>query len=60
MGPGLRARASSMRGKEEAHDYRYMPDPDLLPLLEMDEAWVERVRAGLPRAARGQTAAPFW
>ncbi|MFH2125287.1 MAG: Asp-tRNA(Asn)/Glu-tRNA(Gln) amidotransferase subunit GatB [Pseudomonadota bacterium] len=36
-----------MRGKEEAHDYRYMPDPDLLPLL-VDEAWIERVRAGLP------------
>lgn len=36
-----------MRGKEEAHDYRYMPDPDLLPLL-VDEAWVERVRGGLP------------
>lgn len=36
-----------MRGKEEAHDYRYMPDPDLLPLV-VDDAWVERVRAGLP------------
>lgn len=37
----------AMRGKEEAHDYRYFPDPDLLP-LEIDEAWVERVRAELP------------
>ncbi len=36
-----------MRGKEEAHDYRYLPDPDLLPLV-VDEAWIERVRAGLP------------
>lgn len=36
-----------MRGKEEAHDYRYMPDPDLLPLI-VDEAWIERVRATLP------------
>jgi len=36
-----------MRGKEEAHDYRYFPDPDLLPLL-IDEEWVERVRRSLP------------
>ncbi|WP_119168851.1 Asp-tRNA(Asn)/Glu-tRNA(Gln) amidotransferase subunit GatB [Algihabitans albus] len=37
----------AMRSKEEAHDYRYFPDPDLLP-LELDPAWVEEVRAGLP------------
>ncbi len=37
----------SMRGKEEAHDYRYFPDPDLVPLV-VDSAWVERVRSGLP------------
>ncbi|MDX1610643.1 MAG: Asp-tRNA(Asn)/Glu-tRNA(Gln) amidotransferase subunit GatB [Halofilum sp. (in: g-proteobacteria)] len=37
----------SMRTKEEAHDYRYFPDPDLLP-LEVDEAFIERVRASLP------------
>ncbi|MDA8412284.1 MAG: Asp-tRNA(Asn)/Glu-tRNA(Gln) amidotransferase subunit GatB [Desulfobacteraceae bacterium] len=37
----------SMRGKEEAHDYRYFPDPDLVPLV-IDEAWVERTRHGLP------------
>jgi aspartyl-tRNA(Asn)/glutamyl-tRNA(Gln) amidotransferase subunit B len=37
----------SMRSKEEAHDYRYFPDPDLLP-LELDEAMIERVRATLP------------
>jgi aspartyl-tRNA(Asn)/glutamyl-tRNA(Gln) amidotransferase subunit B len=37
----------SMRGKEEAHDYRYFPEPDLVPLL-VDEAWVERVRKELP------------
>jgi aspartyl-tRNA(Asn)/glutamyl-tRNA(Gln) amidotransferase subunit B len=36
-----------MRSKEEAHDYRYFPDPDLLP-LELDPAWVEEIRAGLP------------
>ena len=37
----------SMRGKEEAHDYRYFPDPDLVP-LEIDAAWIEAERALLP------------
>ncbi len=37
----------SMRSKEEAHDYRYFPDPDLLP-LELDPAWVDAIRAALP------------
>jgi aspartyl-tRNA(Asn)/glutamyl-tRNA(Gln) amidotransferase subunit B len=37
----------SMRTKEEAHDYRYFPDPDLLP-LEVSNEWIERVRMGLP------------
>jgi aspartyl-tRNA(Asn)/glutamyl-tRNA(Gln) amidotransferase subunit B len=37
----------SMRSKEEAHDYRYFPDPDLLP-LELDPAWVKRIEAELP------------
>jgi aspartyl-tRNA(Asn)/glutamyl-tRNA(Gln) amidotransferase subunit B len=37
----------SMRSKEEAHDYRYFPDPDLLP-LRLDPVWVERIRAALP------------
>ena len=37
----------SMRSKEEAHDYRYFPDPDLLP-LEIDPAWVKRIEASLP------------
>ena len=36
-----------MRSKEDAHDYRYFPDPDLLPLV-IDEAWIGRVRAGMP------------
>ena len=36
-----------MRSKEEAHDYRYFPDPDLLPLT-LDPAWVEAERARLP------------
>lgn len=37
----------SMRSKEEAHDYRYFPDPDLLP-LEISDEWIERVRVSLP------------
>ena len=37
----------SMRSKEEAHDYRYFPDPDLLPVV-LDEAYIELVRASLP------------
>src|SRR5260370_22494471 len=37
----------SMRNKEEAHDYRYFPDPDLLP-LELDAAYVEALKAHLP------------
>jgi aspartyl-tRNA(Asn)/glutamyl-tRNA(Gln) amidotransferase subunit B len=36
-----------MRSKEEAHDYRYFPDPDLLPLV-LDPEWVARLRAELP------------
>jgi len=36
-----------MRGKEEAHDYRYFPDPDLLPLV-IDEKWIEKVKKNLP------------
>lgn len=37
----------SMRSKEDAHDYRYFPDPDLLP-LEVEQAWIEEIRASLP------------
>jgi aspartyl-tRNA(Asn)/glutamyl-tRNA(Gln) amidotransferase subunit B len=37
----------SMRSKEEAHDYRYFPDPDLLP-LEFDQAYVDALKSGLP------------
>jgi aspartyl-tRNA(Asn)/glutamyl-tRNA(Gln) amidotransferase subunit B len=37
----------SMRGKEDAHDYRYFPDPDLVPLVISDD-WVEDTRIGLP------------
>ena len=37
----------SMRSKEEAHDYRYFPDPDLVPII-VDNAWVEKMRHELP------------
>jgi aspartyl-tRNA(Asn)/glutamyl-tRNA(Gln) amidotransferase subunit B len=37
----------SMRSKEEAHDYRYFPDPDLLPLV-LDEAWIREIARSLP------------
>jgi aspartyl-tRNA(Asn)/glutamyl-tRNA(Gln) amidotransferase subunit B len=36
-----------MRGKEEAHDYRYFPDPDLVPLI-LDPGWIEEIRNRLP------------
>lgn len=37
----------SMRSKEEAHDYRYFPEPDLVP-VQLDDAWIERIRETLP------------
>ncbi len=37
----------SMRSKEEAHDYRYFPDPDLLP-LEIEQGWIDRIAKSLP------------
>ncbi len=40
-------RTIPMRSKEEAHDYRYFPEPDLLP-LKLDRAWIERVKQELP------------
>ncbi|WP_319523178.1 Asp-tRNA(Asn)/Glu-tRNA(Gln) amidotransferase subunit GatB [uncultured Desulfosarcina sp.] len=53
-------RTVSMRGKEDAHDYRYFPDPDLLPLV-IDEDWVDRMKKEMPelpgeRKARYETA----
>ena len=42
-----RGETRAMRSKEEAHDYRYFPDPDLLP-LEFDQAFVDNLAAGLP------------
>jgi aspartyl/glutamyl-tRNA(Asn/Gln) amidotransferase, B subunit len=38
---------TAMRSKEEAHDYRYFPDPDLVPIL-VDKAWVEKIRKPIP------------
>ncbi|MFD1197350.1 Asp-tRNA(Asn)/Glu-tRNA(Gln) amidotransferase subunit GatB [Brucella gallinifaecis] len=43
----VKGETRSMRSKEEAHDYRYFPDPDLLP-LEFDQAFVDALAAGLP------------
>ena len=42
-----RGHTTSMRSKEEAHDYRYFPDPDLLP-LEIDATWLAEIKAQLP------------
>ncbi|MBU0944760.1 MAG: Asp-tRNA(Asn)/Glu-tRNA(Gln) amidotransferase subunit GatB [Proteobacteria bacterium] len=42
-----RNRTESMRSKEEAHDYRYFPCPDLVPVV-IDESWIEAIRATLP------------
>lgn len=41
----------SMRSKEEAHDYRYFPDPDLLPIV-VESSWIEKVRKSLPEMPR--------
>jgi aspartyl-tRNA(Asn)/glutamyl-tRNA(Gln) amidotransferase subunit B len=42
-----RGETRSMRSKEDAHDYRYFPDPDLLPLV-LDEAWIAELKSQLP------------
>jgi aspartyl-tRNA(Asn)/glutamyl-tRNA(Gln) amidotransferase subunit B len=42
-----RGETRSMRSKEESHDYRYFPDPDLLP-LELEQSWVDAIRESLP------------
>ncbi len=42
-----RGETRSMRSKEEAHDYRYFPDPDLLPLI-LDEGWIAAIAASMP------------
>jgi aspartyl-tRNA(Asn)/glutamyl-tRNA(Gln) amidotransferase subunit B len=45
----------SMRSKEEAHDYRYFPDPDLLP-LELEQDWIARIENALPELPDGKRA----
>ena len=45
----------SMRSKEQAHDYRYFPDPDLVPLL-VDEKWIGEVKKELPELAQARVA----
>jgi aspartyl-tRNA(Asn)/glutamyl-tRNA(Gln) amidotransferase subunit B len=42
-----------MRSKEQAHDYRYFPEPDLVP-LQIDDEWLERVRASMPELPRAK------
>jgi aspartyl-tRNA(Asn)/glutamyl-tRNA(Gln) amidotransferase subunit B len=44
---GMTGNSQSLRTKEEAHDYRYFPDPDLLPVV-VDEVWMTRIRADCP------------
>ncbi|MCR5220571.1 MAG: Asp-tRNA(Asn)/Glu-tRNA(Gln) amidotransferase subunit GatB [bacterium] len=45
----------SMRGKEEAHDYRYFPDPDLVPVV-IEDGWIEEIRATLPELPEAKIA----
>jgi len=51
----------AMRSKERAHDYRYFPEPDLVPIV-VDENWIERLRKGLPElpaARRGRLVSEY-
>lgn len=50
-----RQETRSMRSKEEAHDYRYFPDPDLLPII-IDSSWVGQVRQNLPELPEARCA----
>ena len=51
-----RGETRMMRTKEDAHDYRYFPDPDLLP-LEISEQWIENIRAAMPELPAAKRAA---
>ena len=48
-----RGATRSMRSKEYAHDYRYFPEPDLVP-LKLDRAWIEQQRAAIPELPRAR------
>ena len=54
-GNGGRGETRAMRTKEDAHDYRYFPDPDLPPLVIAPE-WIEQVRAAMPELPRAMAA----
>jgi aspartyl-tRNA(Asn)/glutamyl-tRNA(Gln) amidotransferase subunit B len=51
----VRGATVSQRGKEEAHDYRYFPEPDLPP-LQLSDAWIESIRTQLPELPEAKTA----
>jgi aspartyl-tRNA(Asn)/glutamyl-tRNA(Gln) amidotransferase subunit B len=51
----VRGVTTSQRSKEEAHDYRYFPEPDLPP-LQLSDAWIESIRSGLPELPEAKTA----
>lgn len=51
----VRSETRSLRSKEDAHDYRYFPDPDLLPLL-IEQDWVDGLRAALPELPEAKRA----
>ena len=46
----------SMRTKEDAHDYRYFPDPDLLP-LSVEQVWIEEIRSAMPELPQAKRSA---
>ena len=50
----VRGVTTSQRSKEEAHDYRYFPEPDLPP-LQLSDAWIESIRSGLPELPEAKT-----
>ncbi len=50
-----KGRSIAMRTKEEANDYRYFPDPDLLPIV-IDDEWMERIRTALPELPEAKRA----
>ncbi len=50
----VRGVTTSQRSKEEAHDYRYFPEPDLPP-LQLSDAWIESIRSGLPELPEART-----